>query len=159
MFSKSVIQFSVDGWSCVPSLLFTLGQTVVEVMKTMVTSFERSPACTATFNAPNPAAGHHQPMPLLETPGHSQASLCQSLVGSLLFFSGSWCTRFCLCPTRIYFPVLCKFWQFYGGVTGNLLQKGLCHIHVCYTQSPCPCSSPLPTCTSTGDYLGEFRAC
>ena len=27
MVSKSLIQFSVDGWSCVPSLLFTWGQT------------------------------------------------------------------------------------------------------------------------------------
>ena len=26
MFSKSLIQFSVDGWGCVPSLLFTWGQ-------------------------------------------------------------------------------------------------------------------------------------
>jgi len=26
MFSKCLIQFSVDGWSCVPSLLFTWGQ-------------------------------------------------------------------------------------------------------------------------------------
>ena len=32
IFSKSVIQFSVDGWSCVPSLLLTWGQTIVEVM-------------------------------------------------------------------------------------------------------------------------------
>ena len=29
MFSKSLTQFSVDGWSCVPSLLFTWGQTIV----------------------------------------------------------------------------------------------------------------------------------
>ena len=29
MFSKSLIQFSVDGWSCVPFLLFTWGQTMV----------------------------------------------------------------------------------------------------------------------------------
>ena len=31
----------------------------------------------------------------LETPGHSRASLGQSLVGSLLLSPGSWCTRFC----------------------------------------------------------------
>ena len=30
MLSKSLIQFSVDGWSCVPSLLFTWGQTKVK---------------------------------------------------------------------------------------------------------------------------------
>ena len=29
MLSKSLIQFSVDGWGCVPSLLFTWGQTMV----------------------------------------------------------------------------------------------------------------------------------
>ena len=38
MFSESLIQSSVDGRSCVPSLLFTWGQTMVEVMKIMVTS-------------------------------------------------------------------------------------------------------------------------
>jgi len=59
MLSKSLIQFSVDGWSCVPSLLFTWGQTVMEVMKLMVTSLKRSHACTATLSDPNPAAGHH----------------------------------------------------------------------------------------------------
>ena len=30
MLSKSLIQFSIDGWSCVPTLLFTWGQTIVE---------------------------------------------------------------------------------------------------------------------------------
>ena len=110
MLSKSLIQFSVDGWSCVPSLLFTWGQTMVEVMKIMVTSFKRSHACTATLSAPNPAAGHHQPTPLLETPGHSQASLGQSLVGSLLLSPGSWCTQGFVCALQeSVSPVLCKF--------------------------------------------------
>ena len=52
MLSKTLIQFSVDGWDCVPSLLFTWGQTMVEVMKIMVTFFKRSHASTATVNAP-----------------------------------------------------------------------------------------------------------
>ena len=43
--SKFLIQFSIDGWSCVPSLLFTWCQTMVEVMKIMVSSFKRSHAC------------------------------------------------------------------------------------------------------------------
>ena len=60
-------------------------------------------------------------------------------------------TSFCLCPSRVYFPVLCKFWQLYGGVTSDLLQEGLCHTQLCCTQSPCPCGRPLPTRTSTGD--------
>ena len=75
MLSKSLIQFSVDGWGCVPSLLFAWGQTMVEVMKTMVTSFKRSHAPTGTLSATNPAAGHCQPTPLLESPGQSWASL------------------------------------------------------------------------------------
>ena len=36
MLSNSLIQFSVFGWSCVPSLLFTWGRTIVEVMKIML---------------------------------------------------------------------------------------------------------------------------
>ena len=83
MLSKSLIQFSVDGWSCVPYLLFTWGQTMVEVMKVMVTSLKRSHPCTATLSAPNPVAGHRWPTPPLETPGHPQASPGQSPVGSL----------------------------------------------------------------------------
>ena len=116
----------------------------------MVTAFKRSHICTATLSAPNPAAGHHQPMPLFEISGHSQASLGQSLVGSLLLSPVSWCTRFCLYPPRVYFPVLCKFWQLYRGINGDL-QEALCHTQVCCTQSPCPCGSPLLTHTSTGD--------
>ena len=57
-------------------------------------------------------------------------------------------TRFYLCPPRIHFPVLYKFWQLYGEVNGHLLQEGLCHTQVCCTQSPWPCASPLLTHTS-----------
>ena len=56
-------------------------------LKIMETSFKRSHARTATLSAPNPAAGHHQPTLPLETPGHSQASLGQSLVESLLLLA------------------------------------------------------------------------
>ena len=97
MFSKSLIQFSVDGWGCVLSLLFTWGQTLVEVMKIMVTSFKRSHVGTAILRAPDPVAGHCQPTPLLETPGHLQASLGVSLVESLLLSPGSWCTQGSVC--------------------------------------------------------------
>ena len=36
-------------------------------------------------------------------------------------------------------------------VNGGFLQDGLCHTHVFCSQSPCPCSRPLLTHTSTGD--------
>ena len=60
-------------------------------------------------------------------------------------------TGFCLCPPESVSTVLYKFWRLCGGVNGDLLQKGLCYTQVCRTQSPCPCGSPLLTCTSTGD--------
>ena len=66
------------------------------------------------------------------------------------------CTRFCLCPPRVYFPLLCKFWQLYGGANGNLQQRGLWHTQVCCTQSSCPCGSPLLTRTSTRDTQTQF---
>ena len=67
---------------------------MVEVMDIM-DLLQEIPACTATLTAPDPAAGHHPPTPPLETPAHSQASLGQSLVGSLPLSPGSWCIRFC----------------------------------------------------------------
>ena len=66
------------------------------------------------------------------------------------------CTRFCLCSPSVFSPVLYKFWQFCVGVNGDLLQEGLCHTQVCCTQSPCPCGSPLLTCTSTGYSQTQF---
>ena len=131
---------------------------MVEVMKIMVTCFKRPHARTATLSAPNPAAGHRPPTPLLETPGHSWASLGQSLVGSLLLFPGSWCRQGSVCALEeSVFPVLCKFWQLYGEVNGDsLLQEGLCHTQVYCTQSLCPCSRPLLTCTSAGDTQTQF---
>ena len=44
---------------------------MLEVMKTMVTSFKRSHACTVAVSASKPEAGHCQPTLLLEIPGHS----------------------------------------------------------------------------------------
>ena len=70
----------------------------------MTTSFKRSHTCAATLSAPKPAAGHRQATLLLETPGHSGASLGQSLMGSLLLSPGSWCAQDFLCPPRVYFP-------------------------------------------------------
>ena len=65
-------------------------------------------------------------------------------------------TRFCLCLPRICFPVLCKVWQLYDGVNGNLLQEGLYHTQACCTQSPCLCGHPLLTSTSIGDAQTQF---
>ena len=60
-------------------------------------------------------------------------------------------------PSKSLFPqTLCKFWQLYDGVNGDLLQEGLCHTQVYCTQSCCPCSRPLLNQTSTGDTQTQF---
>ena len=74
---------------------------MMEVMKIMATCFKRSRAPTAAQRAPNPAAGDHRPISLLETPGHSWASLGQSLVASLLLSPGSWCAQGFVCALKV----------------------------------------------------------
>ena len=127
---------------------------MVEAMKIMAT-FKRSHAHTAALRAPNPAASHGQSTSLPETPGHSQPSLGQSPVGSLLLSPGSWCTQAFVCALQeSVSPVLCRFWWLYGEVNGNPLKEGLCHTQVYWTQSPC--SSPLLTHTSARDTQTQF---
>ena len=110
---------------------------MVEVMKITVTSLKKAlerTQCTRPCSRPPPT--HTFPGDSWTLTGKSGAVSC----GVTAPFS--WvlmCTRFCLCPPRVCFPVLCKFWQLYGGVNGDLLQEGLCHAQVCCTQSPCPC--------------------
>ena len=56
-----------------------------------------------------PAAGHRRPTPPLVTPGHSQASLGHSLLGSLLLSPGSWCTQELFCALlESVSPFLCQ---------------------------------------------------
>ena len=88
----------------------------------MATSFKGSHAHTATLSAPDHAAGHHQPMPPLDTPEHSLASLGQAVVGSLILSPWLWYAEaFVYALQESASPILCKFWQLYGGVNGNVL--------------------------------------
>ena len=88
MLSKSLIQLSVDGWSCVPSQLFTWGQTMVEVMKIMVTP-SKAPMHALLYSAP-PTLQQATTDPrlrwrLLDIPGQVWVSLlwghCSFLLG------------------------------------------------------------------------------
>ena len=73
---------------------------MIGVMRVMGTSFKRAYASTVVFSAPDPTAGHCPSMPPPETLGHSQASLAQSLVGTLLLSPGSWCTQGFVCALQ-----------------------------------------------------------
>ena len=151
MLNNSLIQFSIEGWGCIPSLHLTWGQTMVEVMKIMWPP-SKGPRYTLLHSVSptlyQATADPRLRQRLLDTHGQVWVSL---LRGHCSF---SWvlvCTRFCLYPPRVSFPVLCKFLQLYGGVNGDLLQEGLCHTHGYCPQSPCPRGSPLLTRTSSRD--------
>ena len=61
---------------------------------------------------PDLAAGHLRLTTPLETPGHSQACLGQSLVGSSLLSPGFWCTQGIVSALQeTLSPVLCKFYN------------------------------------------------
>ena len=99
----------------------------------MVTSLKRSPVCTATVCAPTLQQANADPRlrrRLLNT--HRQVSC-----GVTVPFSWVLVHKVLLSPPRVYFPVLCKFWQLYSGFNSDLLQEDLCHTH---TQNPCPCA-------------------
>ena len=96
MLSKSLIQFSVGGLGCVPSLLFDLRPTSGGSNEDNSNLLQKDLCPHCCIQCPDPAAGHCQPTPPPETPGHSKASLAQSLVWTLLLSPGSWCTRFYL---------------------------------------------------------------
>ena len=73
---------------------------MVEIMKIMATSFNRSHAHTAALSAPGPEGGHGQP-----TPGHSYTLTGKSgSVSCEVTAPFSWvliCTKFCLCLLRV----------------------------------------------------------
>ena len=158
MLSKSLIQFSVDGQGYVPSLLFDLRPNYSGGNEDNGDLLRKVPCrhCCTQCRQPCSRA------PLPETLGHSQASMGQSLLGSLLLSSGSRCAQGFVCVLQeSVSPVLCKFWQLYGGTNGDLLQEGLCHTQVCCTQ-PYPGLlqlEPLPLWQSTADpYLHRIHS-
>ena len=61
MLSKSLIQFSVDGWHWVPSLLLHLRPNYGGGKEDNSDLVKKVP-CTAALGAPEPAVGHHRPM-------------------------------------------------------------------------------------------------
>ena len=98
----------------------------------MGTSFKTSRAYTGALSVPDPAAGHRQPTPLLETPGPSQASLGQSLLGSLLLSPGSWCTQGFVCALQE------SIFQSCVSSVINHITKDLCNIPYQEINNTCP---------------------
>ena len=103
------------GRAVFPPCYVIRGQTMVEVMKIMVTSFKRSHASTAALGDPDPAS---RPRPTPASAGDSWTLTGKSgsvSCGSLLLSPGSWCAQGFVCALQdSVTPVLCKFWQLYS---------------------------------------------
>ena len=69
----------------------------------MVTFLKRSHACTVTLSAPSPAAGHHHPMPPLETLGTHRQVRDSLLWGHFSFSLGSG-MQGSVVPSKSLFP-------------------------------------------------------
>ena len=104
MLIKSLTQFSVDREGCVPSLLFDLWPNYGGGNEDKRDLLQKLHAHTAGLSAPNHAGGHCWPIPLLETPGHSWASLGQALVGSTAPFSWVLVHKVLFAPSKSLFP-------------------------------------------------------
>ena len=85
MLNKPLIQFSVGGWGCVPSLKFGLRPNYGrgnggndDLLQKDLCQHTTAPR-TVVFSAPDSVGGHCLSTPPPETPGHSQTSLAQSL--------------------------------------------------------------------------------
>ena len=113
---------------------------------------DEGPVHTLPHSAPltlqQATANPHLRQTLLDTHRQVWVSL---LWGRCSFLLGPGVHKVLSVPSKSVSPVLCKFWQLYGGVNGNLFQGGLCHTQVCCTQNPCPWGRPLLTCISAED--------
>ena len=110
MLSKASIQFSADGQGCIPSLLFGLKPNYGRGDEGNGDLLQNAKCTHCCIQCPWAITGHYQPTPLLEIPGHSQATLAQSLVGTLFLSPGSWCAQDFVCVLQeSVSPVLWKF--------------------------------------------------
>ena len=117
MLSKSLIQFSVDGWGCVPSLFFGLRPNYGGGNEGNGDLLQKVPCTHCYTQCPQPCS---RPPPTHTSAGDSWTLPGKSgSVSCGITVPFSWVlvhTRFCLCPPRVYFPVLCKFWQLNVGL-------------------------------------------
>ena len=108
MFSKSLIQFSVDGWACVPSLLLYLRPNYGGGNEDNGYLLQNAPCTHCCPQCLQPCS---RPSPTHTSAGDSWTLMGMSgSVSCGVTAPFSWVlvhTRFCLCPPRVCF--LCKF--------------------------------------------------
>ena len=130
MLSKSLMEFPVDGWGCVPSLLVNLRPNYGGGNEENGDHLQKVPRTHCPIQCPWPCG---RPPQTHASAGDSGTFMSKSELvscGSLLLSPGSWCAQgfFCVLQESVS-PVPCMFWQLYGGVNGNLLKEGLGHTY------------------------------
>ena len=107
MLSKSLTQFSVDGRGYIPSPLFDLRPNYSVGNKDNGDVLQQV-SCTHCYTqCPQPCSQPSLTHASAGDSGHSWASLGQSLVGSLLFSPGSWCTQGSVCACQEFVSQSC----------------------------------------------------
>ena len=116
MLSKSLVLFSVDGQGCVPSLLSDLGPNYGGGNEDNGNLLLKVPCRHRYTQCPQPCS---RPPPTHASARDSWTLLGKSgsvSCGVAAPFSWVLVHKVLLCPPRVYFPPLCKFWQLYGGL-------------------------------------------
>ena len=111
MFSKSLIQFSVDGWGCVPSLLLDLRSNYSGGNEDNGDLLQKVPCTHCCIQCPQPCS---RPLPTHTSAGDSWTLMGMSgSVSCGVTLPISWflvCSRFICALQESVSPILCKFW-------------------------------------------------
>ena len=113
--SKSLIQFSANGWACVPSLQFGLRPNY-DRGNGSNGNFLQKDLCqhtaaprTVVVSTPDPVAGHCRPHLCWRVPSTPRQVWLSLLWGHCSFLLRPGAHKVLLCPPRV--PVLWKFWN------------------------------------------------
>ena len=102
--SKSLIQFSVDGQGCVPSLLFDLRPNYGGGNEDNGDLLQKVPCTHCCTQCPQPCS---RPPPTHSSAGDLRPSLGQSLMGHCSFLLGPGVHKVLFVPSKSLFPQFC----------------------------------------------------
>ena len=136
--SKSLIQFSVDGRGCVLSLLFDLRLNYSGGDEDNGDLLHKVPCTHGYTQCPQPCSR--------PPPTHTSTRDSWTLTGKsgpvsrgvTAPFSWVLVHKFLLCPPRVYFPLLCKFWRLYGGLMVTFSKRAYAMPRSAAPRAPAP---------------------
>ena len=143
LLSNSLIQFSIDGQGCVPSLLFDLRPNYDGGNEDNGNLLQKVPCMHCCTQFPRPCSR----LPLTHTSTRDPWTLGQVWVsllwGHCSFLLGPGAHKVLFVSSKSLFPQFCvSSGGPMVGLMATFFQEGLCHTHVYCTQSSCPCGSP-----------------